>query len=80
MAPSKNCAVCGCTNNKVVNPGKHFFWSPRNLAQKGLWMLAVGKVVSENTSFLVCEDHFDVSFDVFVAKTLSTKIYDSLVS
>lgn len=58
----EKCIVFGCSNTKTKNPDKHFFWAPRDEAHRKLWMSATGKTFGERSGFLICQDHFDVSY------------------
>lgn len=55
------CAVTGCHNAKP-NKEKHFFFCPRAHAERQLWMNVTGKVYGSKSKFIICENHFDVSF------------------
>lgn len=55
------CAVKGCLNIKSKNSEKYFFWGPRPGEKREEWMKAIARKFGENSHFILCENHFDVS-------------------
>lgn len=55
------CAISECSNTMPKNPEKYFFFVPRPLEQRELWVKATGRTYSPKSNFRICEDHFDVS-------------------
>lgn len=58
----KKCAIFGCGSNSINHPEKKFFFVPKDQGTKGLWIHTTGKPYSIHTNFVVCDEHFDVSF------------------
>ena len=58
------CAVPKCVNTSTNQPNKKFFSSPSDRKRRRIWLTKMKRLpndLSADTTFYVCEDHFDVS-------------------
>ncbi len=63
------CVVPKCMNTSTNHPDKKFFALPSNCERRRTWLTKMKRKpndLSLDTTFFVCEDHFDVSISNFI--------------